>query len=266
MEEEIKKLVEKYNYLYTEIILEKSLKLIYELLINNTHFEPETDIEYLYYGFYYAKIVNIPTKKLKYYQKAAELNNSAAIYNLGRYYDSVEKSGEKALLWFQKAADLNNSYAMNRLGYYYQKFEKSWEKALSWYQKAADLNNSIAMYNLGRYYQTVEKSWEKALPWFQKAVELNNLNAIIALANYYLNVENNPEKALETYMLNEEENKDCILDLFKNNPELSYTIYLKQQNLEKENLKLKSKVLHYKYRPKGFLNAEKHFINLSKTP
>ena len=233
MEQEIKKLVEKYGYFNTEITSEKSLKQIYELLINNTHFEPQNEIEYLYYGFYYDKIVYDP--------------NQIKFFN-------------------QKAAELNNSTAMNRLGYYFQTFEKSWEKSLPWFQKAADLNNSYAMYNLGLYYETVEKSWEKALPWFQKAYELNNSNAIKKIAHYYLNVEKNPEKALETYMLNKEKNKDCILDLFKNNPELSYTIYLKQQTLEKENLKLKSKVLHYKYRPKGFLNAEKHFINLSKTP
>ena len=172
---------------------------IYELLINNTHFEPETGIEYLYYGFYYAKIVIIPEQMLKYYQKSAELNNSGAMNNIGFYYD------------------------------------------------------------------TFENSWEQALPWYQKAVELNDSSAIYNLAHYYLYVEKNPEKALETYMLNKEENKNRILDLLNNNPELFFTIYLKQQTLEKENLKLKSKVVHYKYRPKGFLNAEKHFVNLSKT-
>ncbi len=58
---------------------------------------------------------------------------------------------------YQKAADLGNADAMFNLGWLYEDgngVEQSYEKAAELYQKAADLGNAIAMNNMGLLYES----------------------------------------------------------------------------------------------------------------
>lgn len=56
---------------------------------------------------------------LKYYKKAADLENAYGMAEIGRFYENgeadLEKDLTKALKWYQKAADLGNIDAKNRL-------------------------------------------------------------------------------------------------------------------------------------------------------
>ncbi len=57
------------------------------------------------------------------YERAAEQNNSAALYNLGNFYElglGVEQNYERAAGYYEIAANLGNSNAVNMLGWFYQ--------------------------------------------------------------------------------------------------------------------------------------------------
>ncbi|NQZ59274.1 MAG: sel1 repeat family protein [Lentisphaeraceae bacterium] len=65
--------------------------------------------EYLQYGLSQDKTKF--TEVMKYFTKAAELNNTAAMISLGDLYhkgEYLEKDNNKATHWYQKAADLGN--------------------------------------------------------------------------------------------------------------------------------------------------------------
>ena len=136
-------------------------------LINNIllpfrqRFEESYDI---YDNFPLSKI-NINLAK-KWYEKAANLGNTAAMNNLVIIYED-EGNIEKAKEWYEKAANLGDMVAMNNLGVIYDK-EGNNEKAREWYKKAANLGNRVAMNNLGRNYER-EGNIKEAKEWYEKA-------------------------------------------------------------------------------------------------
>ncbi|WP_305369381.1 SEL1-like repeat protein [Photobacterium leiognathi] len=149
--------------------------------------------------------------KIKRFQRAAELGNSDAMFNLAIIYmdgQAVEQSDEKAIEYFQRAAVLGNSDAMFNLAIIYmngQGAEQSDEKAIEYFQRAAENGNSDAMFNLAISYmdgQGVEQSDEKAIEYYQRAAELGNSEAMFNLSVCYkegYGVVKSDEKAVEYY-------------------------------------------------------------------
>jgi alpha/beta superfamily hydrolase len=78
---------------------------------------------------------------IKWYKKAANQNNSTAIYNLGVIYyngQGIEKDYNKAFEYVKIAAGEGHSGAQNRLGYMYdngQGIEEDVNSAIKWYKK-----------------------------------------------------------------------------------------------------------------------------------
>jgi len=90
----------------------------------------------------------------------------------------VAKSDEEAIKWYRKAAELNNSYAMLELGRCYARgtgIPKDETEAVRWYRKAAELDNRYAMEELVRCYMYgtgVPKDYKEALKWIDKAAAM----------------------------------------------------------------------------------------------
>ena len=150
-------------------------------LINNIllpfrqRFEESYDI---YDNFPLSKI-NINLAK-KWYEKAANLGNRAAMNNLGLIY-SEEGNNEKAREWYEKVANLGDIVAMNNLGFIYDK-EGNNEKAREWYKRSANLGERVAMNNLGKNYED-EGNIEEAKEWYEKAYNEGSKEAEKKLEN-----------------------------------------------------------------------------------
>jgi TPR repeat protein len=93
------------------------------------------------------------TKAREYFERSVELNNTAALVNLGELYEnglSVNKDYDTARCYYERAVELNNSQAFTRLGELYELGHgvmKNIDKAKQYYEKAIELGNSDALKN-----------------------------------------------------------------------------------------------------------------------
>lgn len=98
------------------------------------------------------------------------------------------KNYEEALKWWEKAAQLGETAAQYNLGHMYHAGEgtdKNESKAFYWYRKSAEGGHPGGQYNIGVYYlygveTPVNK--EEALKWFRLAAEQGDENAKKQLA------------------------------------------------------------------------------------
>ena len=93
------------------------------------------------------------------------------------YYNGrgVEKNEDIALKWYQKAAELEDGKARLILGdmyNYYYRYGENHEMAFYWYQKSADLGYAEGQDAVGYMYKNgfgVEEDHKKAFYWYKKA-------------------------------------------------------------------------------------------------
>jgi TPR repeat protein len=138
-----------------------------------------------------------------WYQKAADLGNVSAMYNLaGKYQDAGNDA--RAVEWYRKAAQVGHADAMNRLAFRYEQgkgADRNPEEAMKWYHQAAEAGNKHAMHNLALV--CAEKGNHRdALQWFTKAAALGGTEAMNCMGVSYLQgrgVDVNHEKALEWF-------------------------------------------------------------------
>lgn len=130
----------------------------------------------------------------EFYKKAIQLENVAAMNDLGSMYfngNGIKQNYKEAMSWYKIAASLDNDVAMSNLGniyYYGYGVKKDYTKAISWYKKAADLDNANALNKLGRIYfygDGISKDVEKGNKLLQKAAELGNIDACGLLGTVY---------------------------------------------------------------------------------
>ena len=145
---------------------------------------------------------------IRWYCKAAELNDSWGNINLGNMYrdgKGVTQNYEDAVKWYIKAAELGNSDATNQLGIRYsqgQGVERDNVKAVYWYRRAAEAGNEWGMYNLAGKYKDgegVTQNFEEAITLYRKSAELGCVDAMNELAALYYNgkgVDENYEEAV----------------------------------------------------------------------
>jgi TPR repeat protein len=119
-------------------------------------------------------------KAVELYQKAANLGNNAAQYNLALMYENgegVDKEFNKAFELFKKSAEEGYSNGITRLGHCYQNgvgTNINKHIAFELYLKAANLGNVIAQYNLALMYETgdgIAKDINKAIYWYKNSAE-----------------------------------------------------------------------------------------------
>ena len=114
-------------------------------------------------------------KAIHYYEQAAALNSTDALYNLGTLYnDGVEKivdstgnevfellpNAQKSLDYFYQAAELKDSSALFWLGYLAYSNEKgetavNYNNAIRYFKEASDLNHDQADYYLALLYNQI---------------------------------------------------------------------------------------------------------------
>ncbi|UZO08229.1 uncharacterized protein OCT59_028487 [Rhizophagus irregularis] len=115
-------------------------------------------------------------KAFKLYQKAANLGNNIAQYNLALMYKEgkcVNKNDGKAFELFKKSAEGENLSGINMLGYCYENgigTDTNMKKAFELYHKAANLGNNVAQYNLALMYKEGKYLMYKEGKWVNKYV------------------------------------------------------------------------------------------------
>ena len=143
---------------------------------------------------------------LEWIQKAAEGENTAAMYSLGKLYlegEVVPPDLKRAIELFEKAALKGHDYAAYRLGRLYlsgEKIEKNVELAMEWLGQAAGANNSYALYTLGKLFlmgEDVPKDIERSIDCFKQAAEGGNEYAEFQLGKLYLLGEDVPKNVEE---------------------------------------------------------------------
>ena len=187
LEDQIINYFESKKEVYVKIDDEASIIKIYNLLINKILFEPTSELEFYYLGYYYQGIeVNQDLMK-KYYSKAKK--NSYTMNNLGMYYSSIGNY-DSMTKYYLKAIKLKNPIAMSNLGYYYCSIKK-YDMMKKYYLKSIKLGNPTAMFNLGRYYEVVEKNYPLMKKYYINSSDLGGPYAMNYLIMYNITNDRN---------------------------------------------------------------------------
>jgi enhanced entry protein EnhC len=151
----------------------------------------------------YGKGMPVDLKRAKsLFTDAADHGFTSAMTKLGALY--LHEDPKQAIVWYQKAADLGDGAASYQLGLFFERgvsTKVDLKKALQNYQKASDLGHEKATFELARMYQHgigVEKNYAKAGELYKKLASQDNANAQYQLALAYLNGafgERSPEQA-----------------------------------------------------------------------
>jgi len=129
-------------------------------------------------------------KAIELFMKAAKLNNTTAMVNLGNIYEDEEKY-ELALKWYQDAALYGDSKGMfNYANMFFHGWgvEPDYEKAHSFFESAAFNDDAAAYYYLGLYEEQGilgEPDYKKAAAYYKKGVELKDAFSANNLATLY---------------------------------------------------------------------------------
>lgn len=140
---------------------------------------------------------------LNYYEKAAESQESSAIYNLAAYYYENDPKNPKLQTYLQQAIRHGDSDALN-LQARLQLKQGEYSKAYQTFSKAAAQNNPDALFYL--YLMTLEgqgthKNKTKALNYLKKSAELNQTNALFTLGAMYLKGDGVPKDPTKAFQL-----------------------------------------------------------------
>ncbi len=154
---------------------------------------------------------------VKWYRKAAELEDADAQFRLGGCYASgegVEQDPQEAVKWYRKAAEQGYPAAQFILGVCYEtgegveydQVEFDQDEAVRWYRSAADQGFPRAQFYLGNCYRAgagVEQDQHEAVTWYRKAAEQGDADAQYDLGICYAEgdgVEQDLPAALKWYL------------------------------------------------------------------
>ncbi len=147
---------------------------------------------------------------IKWYEKAAEKNNTDAQYYIGKmYYEGkgVPADYGKAFEWCEKSAMWRNPNALFLLGEMYfngKGVNQDYQKAFESYEKAAKLDNIDAQVELGEMYfggKGIKQDYKKAFEWCKKTRNLSNVSRynLGFMFEYGKGTEQDYYKAFEMY-------------------------------------------------------------------
>ena len=129
----------------------------------------------------------------KWFQKAAEYGELAALFNLGNCYrlgQGVHVDMAQAFKLYKKSAEGGYGPAQTNLGYCYCKgvgTSQNYIEGINWYRKAAEQGDAGGQVNLGHYYFYVKEAQDyiEAAKWYRLAAEQGNADAQCHLAECY---------------------------------------------------------------------------------
>jgi len=153
----------------------------------NLNFEKALDYTYGY------TVTRDFGKAIEYYQKAAENNHSASIYDIGFLieYTYSTKRHKEATEYFLKAAEMGNIYAQSVMASKYiigSGVEVDKEKAAYWEEQAAKQGNIDSIKETANKYYSgegVDKNFEEAIKWYQKAIDAGDHESIYLLGKMH---------------------------------------------------------------------------------
>jgi len=131
---------------------------------------------------------------LKWYRKAADANEAAALYNLAMLYENgsvVMHNYNEAFKYYKLASDYGSISGTNIIGFFYEHgigTEKNKVSAFKYYYKAASNGSPFGQYNLGRcflYGIGIEKNTIAALKWLELAGIQGHGNSYLTLGVIY---------------------------------------------------------------------------------
>ncbi len=174
------------------------------ILLNNID---EPNILMLLGDYYEDQGVNHIHLNIKCYERAIELKNPEAMYNLGLYYYfNLDCKNMKKYL--EMASDLNHIDAINCLARYYKGQEYNYErddsKVIKYYKMGIDLNSIHSMVGLADFYcNTKHGTLEEIEKYYTMALKINNKceDAICGLANYYYKYGKKINQMIECYIM-----------------------------------------------------------------
>lgn len=164
-----------------------------------------------YYSFGWGAIQKDSSQAIAYWKKAAEFNNSDAIFNLGVSYlkgEGVPRDERLAFTYFEKGIRLNDPKCYKGIAQCYRygiNVEQNIEKAISCYKIAAYLGDDDAMACIGSIYafgEGVPQDYGEAARWFLEAAKRGHATAQKNLAVLYSNgwgVQRNVSEAIKWY-------------------------------------------------------------------
>jgi len=160
------------------------------------------------------------------FSAAAEMNNAAGLYHLGRCFANgigVPQDLKSAAECYDKSSKLGNDCAMYSLGRFYEKglggVDKNLTTAISLYRQGTEKGNADAMNALGKHYElgcserghvVLDTDKSKAIDLYKRASERDNAAAMVNLAMCYVNGYYSPTPTVteEVKQPTESENKE----------------------------------------------------------
>jgi len=143
------------------------------------------------YEFSNLGVVKSYKKAARLYQRAADLGDVDAMYNIGVAYWNgvgVKLDKKKAVKYYRMAADRGIAKAQFNLGICYGNGDgvaQDYAEAMRYYRLAADQGYSLAEFNLGIMYENgygVTRDTAEAIRWCERAAAKGDEGAIAALA------------------------------------------------------------------------------------
>ncbi len=131
---------------------------------------------------------------INYYQKAAKLNSTKALFALANIYFQgkiVPKDIKKALSLYKEAAKRGDKYSIYNLGFIYENgigVQKDYKKAFEYYLNAAQKGYLNAKYNTAICYylgKGVKQDKKEAFRWFKEAAKDGDIESIYNVGVMY---------------------------------------------------------------------------------
>ena len=163
------------------------------------------------YGYEAATPINQETA-FKFYQRAAELGQADAMYEIYLLYQNqtgVVTNQAEAMKWLGKAAEGDNCMAQCVLGYQFEyphsdgplrRAISNMPEAVRWYRRSADQGWAGGQYHLALCYlegKGVEQDEERGLDLMRSAADQENHDAMFKLASLYARGIGEPRNAQE---------------------------------------------------------------------
>lgn len=131
-------------------------------------------------------------KAREWYQRAAAVGDTGAMYALGTIALELDDDYAKAKEWYEKAAAAGDANAMASVGDLYRDghgVTKDYTKAREWYLKGSAAGNAYAMLKMGDIHREggphVQADASIAREWYQRAAAAGATTAMFALGNMF---------------------------------------------------------------------------------
>lgn len=264
--QQIKTLVEECEYMYVKICDPEHVDRIYDLLMSDNVYEPETGIELLYMSFYYREN---DEKHLLYSQLAHDKGNMDGTNNLAQIYEKEEQF-ELSEKLFRKACEMKCMTAYIAFSQFLKKRNRISEAkeliyhATELFPRKKDVYFALIRLCFFDLKDEILLDVESCEKLYLIAYSHNPKKMISHLIDFYYKYrEDEIFTVFNTHCSKFPEDVNTLISMYCINKILisnllkHYHDELKKKDNTIHDLELL--VEHYKYRPQGYLDAKEDF-------